>query len=330
MTTENIVQDTEESRIAQQKRETLHSLLYIMAECAPSAEKFMGIDVKALARKVDEAYDQLGLKVTTDSGSVSPLTALLDTLPGDNVMTMRPGSDASKTAAAGAAAQGDYSLKASKKEYAKYPSYVTSISFGEIQDVDGQLRMEARIYWDDGSKTEKSVWCGSLGTPKDEAERIARNRIWLYASTKDERDLEECASAEETKKGTPTVLIALPAGADMSLTPEQASFNLPEGITPGQISDGYHTFDELYAHRVRLFTCLMRAHENKAWWSRKHHDGSVMDGWIIAGIKTPAGMVTYHLPESEISNLPAWLELTEGMPWDGHTANDVLERLKSL
>lgn len=65
MTTENIVQDTEESRIAQQKRETLHSLLYIMAECAPSAEKFMGIDVKALARKVDEAYDQLGLKVTT-------------------------------------------------------------------------------------------------------------------------------------------------------------------------------------------------------------------------------------------------------------------------
>lgn len=189
MTTENIVQDTEESRIAQQKRETLHSLLYIMAECAPSAEKFMGIDVKALARKVDEAYDQLGLKVTTDSGSVSPLTALLDTLPGDNVMTMRPGSDASKTAAAGTAAQGDYSLKASKKEYAKYPSYVTSISFGEIQDVDGQLRMEAQITWSDGSKTEKSAWCGDLGTPKSSAEIAGRERIWLYTTTKDEQCL---------------------------------------------------------------------------------------------------------------------------------------------
>lgn len=330
MTTENIVQDTEESRIAQQKRETLHSLLYIMAECAPSAEKFMGIDVKALARKVDEAYDQLGLKITIDRGSVSPLTALLDTQPlSDNIRSMYAGSTGERTVCAEEVKLGS-SFKVSKKEYAKFPSHLKIVSFGEIQDIDGQLRIDARICWDDGSMTEKSVWCGSLGTPKDEAERIARNRILLYASTKDERDLEECASAEETKKGTPTVLIALPAGAGMSLTPEQASFNLPEGISTGQISDGYHTFDELYAHRVRLFSALMSAHEDKAWWSHRHHDGSKMDGWIIAGIKTPGGMVTYHLPESEIPNLPAWLELDRGMAWDGHTADDVLERLKSL
>lgn len=119
MTTENIVQDTEESRIAQQKRETLHSLLYIMAECAPSAEKFMGIDVKALARKVDEAYDQLGLKVTTDSGSVSPLTTLLNTPPlSDNVLTMYAGSTGERTVCAEGVKLGS-SFKASKKEYAK-------------------------------------------------------------------------------------------------------------------------------------------------------------------------------------------------------------------
>lgn len=186
MTTENIVQDTEESRIAQQKRETLHSLLYIMAENAPSAEKFMGIDVKALARKVDEAYDQLGLKITIDSGSVSPLTALLDTQPlSDNIRSMYAGSTGERTVCAEEVKLGS-SFKASKKEYAKYPSYVTSISFGEIQDVDGQLRMEAQITWSDGSKAEKSVWCGSLGTSKEEAERIARERIWVYASSKDE------------------------------------------------------------------------------------------------------------------------------------------------
>lgn len=324
MTTENIVQDTEESRIAQQKRETLHSLLYIMAECAPSAEKFMGIDVKALARKVNEAYDQLGNSYTVEADTAAnPLAGLV--VPGNNVLAMHAGS----TGVAEGVNMGS-SFKASKKEYAKFPSHLSSISFGEIQDIDGQLRMEAQITWSDGSKTEKSVWCGSLGTPKDEAERIARNRIWLYASTKDERDLDECASAEETKKGTRTVLIALPAGVSMSLTPEQASFNLPEGISTGQISDGYHTFDELYAHRVRLFSALMSAHEDKAWWSHRHHDGSKMDGWIIAGIKTPGGMVTYHLPESEIPNLPAWLELDRGMAWDGHTADDVLERLKSL
>lgn len=171
MTTENIVQDTEESRIAQQKRETLHSLLYIMAECAPSAEKFMGIDVKALARKVDEAYDQLGLKVTTDSGSVSPLKALLDAPSlSDNVRTMY--------AALENAACADAVNVGSR------PSYVKSISFGEIQDVDGRLSMEAQISWADGSKTEKTVWCGGLGTPKGEAEREARKVIWDYATTK--------------------------------------------------------------------------------------------------------------------------------------------------
>lgn len=176
MTTENIVQDTEESRIAQQKRETLHSLLYIMAECAPSAEKFMGIDVKALARKVDEAYDQLGLKVTTDSGSVSPLTALLDAPPlSDNVRTMYAARE--NAACADAVNVGSR------------PSCVTSICFGEMQDVDGQLRMEAQITWSDGSETEKYVWCGSLGTPKSSAEIAARERIWSYVITKNISDI---------------------------------------------------------------------------------------------------------------------------------------------
>lgn len=98
----------------------------------------------------------------------------------------------------------------------------------------------------------------------------------------------------------------------------------------GMFSDGYHTFDELYAHRVRLFTCLMHAHRNRAWWSHKHSDGSQMDGWIIAGILTPRGMVTYHLPVTEIEHLPEGIELEEGRLWDGHTAEDVLKRLPSL
>lgn len=175
MTTENIVQDTEESRIAQQKRETLHSLLYIMAECAPSAEKFMSIDVKALARKVDEAYDQLGLKITIDSGSVSPLTALQGTVPSDNILSMH--------------ATIENATCADAVNVGSRPSYVTSISFGEIGIINGDLKMEALICWSDGSHAEKSVWCGSLATPKDEAERIARERIWLYATTKDEQSL---------------------------------------------------------------------------------------------------------------------------------------------
>jgi len=98
----------------------------------------------------------------------------------------------------------------------------------------------------------------------------------------------------------------------------------------GEVSDGYHTFDELYDHRVRLFSSLMRAYPHLSWWSEKHHDGTAWDGWIIAGIDTPAGTVTYHLPVSEIKHLPIIASLPVGKEWDGHTADDVLERLKSL
>uniref|UniRef100_UPI003F67827A WDGH domain-containing protein n=1 Tax=Klebsiella pneumoniae TaxID=573 RepID=UPI003F67827A len=97
----------------------------------------------------------------------------------------------------------------------------------------------------------------------------------------------------------------------------------------GLFSDGYHTFEELYAHRVRLFTCLMHAHRNRAWWSEKHHDGSFMPGWIIAGIETPVGQATYHLPISESHFLPEGIKLERGKEWDGHTAADVLRRVLS-
>lgn len=176
MTTENIVQDTEESRIAQQKRETLHSLLYIMAECAPSAEKFMGIDVKALARKVNEAYDQLGNNYTVEADpAANPLAGLV--VPGNNVLAMHAGSTVEKTVCDDAVNVGSR------------PSYVTSISFGEICDVDGQLRMEAQITWSDGSKTEKSAgdtdilaWQPSM--PEGEG--------WFIASIHDTEDGPVC------------------------------------------------------------------------------------------------------------------------------------------
>lgn len=101
-------------------------------------------------------------------------------------------------------------------------------------------------------------------------------------------------------------------------------------IDMGEVSDGHHTFNELYDHRVRLFSTLMRAFASQAWWSFQHSDGEQWDGWIIAGIDTPDGAVTYHLPESEITRLPAGTEIEFGKEWDGHTADDVLERLINL
>lgn len=98
----------------------------------------------------------------------------------------------------------------------------------------------------------------------------------------------------------------------------------------GQFADNYHTFDELYQHRVRLFVCLMHAHKSRAWWSFLHSDGTQWKGWVIAGIDTPAGSATYHLPESAVDDLPVCTNIARGKEWDGHTADDVLERLTSL
>lgn len=101
-------------------------------------------------------------------------------------------------------------------------------------------------------------------------------------------------------------------------------------VNMGDVSDGYHTFNELYAHRVRLFSSLMHAYSGLSWWSRKHSDGEEWEGWVIAGITTPEGEITYHLPVKEVEFLPEGTELELGKEWDGHEASDVLDRLLSL
>ncbi len=112
---------------------------------------------------------------------------------------------------------------------------------------------------------------------------------------------------------------------------EAASVESDEARDMGEVSDGYHTFNELYAHRVRLFVGLMHAHRNRAWWSHNHQDpADNIEGWIIAGIRTPAGEATYHLPASEIEHLPNDIQIGFAPRWDGHTADDVLQRLLSL
>lgn len=96
----------------------------------------------------------------------------------------------------------------------------------------------------------------------------------------------------------------------------------------GEISDGYHTFNELYEHRHALFLVLMSLNKDKAWFSSKHHDGTEMEGWFIAGINTPQGQVTYHLPNSHWTRaiLTGAKSLEVGEKWDGHTSQQVVMR----
>jgi hypothetical protein len=97
----------------------------------------------------------------------------------------------------------------------------------------------------------------------------------------------------------------------------------------GEVSDGYHTFNELYEHRHALMLALMKCNPERSWISPKHDDGTMMDGWFIVGIDLPDGAITYHLPVglwSQACDTNA--ELKHRAPkWDGHTSQDVVKRL---
>ena len=101
----------------------------------------------------------------------------------------------------------------------------------------------------------------------------------------------------------------------------------------GNISDGYHTFNELYFHRMVLFAALVQlfqhAHCGNAWKSKKHHDGTMDDGWFIVGLDSGVGQITYHydIKYWDLFNCP---EMEFAPEWDGHTPEDACIRIAKL
>lgn len=118
-------------------------------------------------------------------------------------------------------------------------------------------------------------------------------------------------------------------------------------IVGNDISDGYHTFTELYEHRITLFIALCvyvtksyirmektdcYPEENlKVWRSKLHSDGTSFDGWFILGIGKEKGkQITYHLPLDKWEETNFADTLDKAPEWDRHTSEDVLKRLKNL
>lgn len=97
----------------------------------------------------------------------------------------------------------------------------------------------------------------------------------------------------------------------------------------GKASDGYHTFDELYAHRCHLFVALMRSNPAMAWRANNHEDGTMYEGWFVAGMRLPTGDISYHLPVTMWEMLDGLQISTSNKApkWDGHTAADTVKRL---
>jgi len=141
-------------------------------------------------------------------------------------------------------------------------------------------------------------------------------------------------------------------GVGICATERDGKIILPDGFNTGRVSDGYHTFDELYDHRITLFIAMCRILSSfqyilskdsdgngwdnhlmrqNVWRSKKHSDESVWDGWFIMGINNEKGkQITYHLPLDrwEETDFAPTLEKAPG--FDGHSPEDVLKRLKEL
>lgn len=104
-----------------------------------------------------------------------------------------------------------------------------------------------------------------------------------------------------------------------------------EQVDTNLISDGYHTFGELYEHRITLFIALCRIIQDRTlkyvWRYQTDAD------WFLLGIDKAAGhQITYHLPMSKWKDAEFAYTVTEKEKpeFDGHTSKDVLYRLNQL
>lgn len=108
----------------------------------------------------------------------------------------------------------------------------------------------------------------------------------------------------------------------------------------GKVSDTYHSFSELYDHRVQLWLTLCERYKRAfdrdlgdvlVWRSKLHSDGSSFKGWFVLGIgENPGEQITYHLPISKWDECNFAKTLPKAPTFDGHTSSDVLNRLKQL
>lgn len=98
----------------------------------------------------------------------------------------------------------------------------------------------------------------------------------------------------------------------------------------GEMSDGYHTFNELYHHRAVLFASLCKCYPQRVWKSLKHHDGSMYDNMFIVGIITDVGDATYHYDVDPYWDMFDCVVLDKAPKWDGHTPEDAIRRIATL
>ncbi len=110
------------------------------------------------------------------------------------------------------------------------------------------------------------------------------------------------------------------------------NYNKDGIISSKDISDGHHTFRELYKQRMTMFCTLCNCFPDLSWKSRKHFDEEndpMFNGCFIAGINTPEGIASYHI-KLEYWDLFEIPEIDRAPKYDNYTPEDVMGRIFSL
>lgn len=102
--------------------------------------------------------------------------------------------------------------------------------------------------------------------------------------------------------------------------------------------DSYHTFGELYDHRITLYISLcavLRLHTNmEVWRSKRHSDGELCFGtgtqYILGIFSKTDEQISYHIPIERWDDSNFAVTYDKAPKWDGHTSDDVITRLKNL
>ena len=105
----------------------------------------------------------------------------------------------------------------------------------------------------------------------------------------------------------------------------------------GEVSDGYHTFNELYDYRA-IYNALAfnewaldgRYDVHK---SKRHYDGEkCFDGeFFVVCAMLPTGQITNHYPMKDWELFRYVPEVDKAKyEWDGHTPQDAYQRMKDL
>lgn len=105
-----------------------------------------------------------------------------------------------------------------------------------------------------------------------------------------------------------------------------------KGLDRSKLSDGYHTFEELYEHRNLLFIVLTKSiSDSRKYKFKKNHDGSEYEGWfgvciLIDTDEFETEQISYHLPMKYWDMVNA-VDVGINKYYDGHSSKDVIERL---